>query len=425
MGDRKAGNQLAHRHLISVIDSGACGYFRLLQGANVCVRDLGYPAEAFRLHKGSVAEWISQYDTLTAQRHTDHHLSDIQIAKAEGKLCVHELDDLDIHLPPSNPLADVYRDLKWSRDIYQITEMCDAVTVSTPQLAMEYQKMHPKKPIEIIENAIDTQLPMWNLPRIPHPHGRVTIIWAGSPTHLHDLELIHGVFSSLVSYGYRITLLLCGFVPNVTRIVVDENGKKRIEETKANPIDRRSWWGIIHPFLDLIPGKDPGSIIHMSKAEKRIEKSEEGGKDVFVEIWGGQEIQDWQLADENLQVFGSLPIDLYPQIYRYADIVVAPQLDSRFARCKSPLKLLEAWAYRLPIVASPVLPYVQAMNHKVDGFLAGNGKDFIKYLRKLIENEGMRCDMGAAGHEKLLAKWEAQSWAKKRYDWYDYLLDRK
>ena len=165
------------KHILSAIDNSGCGNYRLLQPVNCCIRDHGYHPDDFKLHIGSVFRWINRDDveTVTFQRRMAAHLRDCKAAQELGKLTVFETDDFDIALPPSNPLWKVYQQNGWIGDIKALSNMCEAITVSTPNLYDEYRTLFPQKPIEVIPNTIDLGDMMWNLPIHIHILSRVLI----------------------------------------------------------------------------------------------------------------------------------------------------------------------------------------------------------------------------------------------------------
>jgi glycosyltransferase involved in cell wall biosynthesis len=84
---------------------------------------------------------------------------------------------------------------------------------------------------------------------------------------------------------------------------------------------------------------------------------------------------------DRVEFHDGVPIDQYPAWCRSLslDVAVAPLVDSRFARSKSPLKWIESTALGIPMVASDVDPY------RVDGgpMLAENTDVFTHHLREL------------------------------------------
>jgi glycosyltransferase involved in cell wall biosynthesis len=94
----------------------------------------------------------------------------------------------------------------------------------------------------------------------------------------------------------------------------------------------------------------------------------------------------------------------YPFLVSAFDIGLAPLQDTLFNRCKSDLKVLEYAMSGIPVVASKVEPYERSIEHGRNGFLARNGKDWLKQLARLIEDADLRTDMGR----------RAQGFAKRR-----------
>lgn len=100
----------------------------------------------------------------------------------------------------------------------------------------------------------------------------------------------------------------------------------------------------------------------------------------------------------------AVKLEEYPKLLAGFDLAIAPLTDDSFNACKSDLKFLEYSALGIPVVASKVPAYEDSVVHGVNGFLARNQKDWLKQLRRLISNEGLRREIGA----------EAQSFALSR-----------
>lgn len=89
-------------------------------------------------------------------------------------------------------------------------------------------------------------------------------------------------------------------------------------------------------------------------------------------------------------------IEEYGTILTQFDIGIAPIIDSRFNQAKSDLKFVEYGMVGLPVVASAVESYVHSIRQGENGFLAKNDKDWLKYLRRLVEDADLRASIGAA-----------------------------
>lgn len=104
----------------------------------------------------------------------------------------------------------------------------------------------------------------------------------------------------------------------------------------------------------------------------------------------------------------------YHTIIPQFDIGLAPTIDNEFNRAKSDLKIVEYGIHGIPTIASKVVPYEASIEHGIDGFLVKNGKDWLKFIKRIIEDKELRIAMGAAARakyenrtvEKQIHKWE-------------------
>jgi glycosyltransferase involved in cell wall biosynthesis len=84
------------------------------------------------------------------------------------------------------------------------------------------------------------------------------------------------------------------------------------------------------------------------------------------------------------------------------DIGIMVAQDSMFNRCKSNLKYLEYGATKTAVVGHSVYPYINTVEHGVDGFLVQKEKtDWKEYIYTLIENESLRLQMANAAYNKV------------------------
>jgi glycosyltransferase involved in cell wall biosynthesis len=81
------------------------------------------------------------------------------------------------------------------------------------------------------------------------------------------------------------------------------------------------------------------------------------------------------------------------------EIGLAPLVTSTFAKSKSYVKCLEMGARGIPVIASDVDPYRDFVLHGVTGFLVKYDHEWLKYLRELAADAGLRAEMGAKARE--------------------------
>ncbi len=99
-------------------------------------------------------------------------------------------------------------------------------------------------------------------------------------------------------------------------------------------------------------------------------------------------------AHERMRMLDPVPLEEYPQLLGNFHIGLAPVVDSVFNRSKSDLKYLEYARRGIPVVASRTASYGMSIENGVNGYLAGNAKDWLKYLTRLVENVELRRDVG-------------------------------
>jgi glycosyltransferase involved in cell wall biosynthesis len=95
-------------------------------------------------------------------------------------------------------------------------------------------------------------------------------------------------------------------------------------------------------------------------------------------------------SHERIMILPTVKIEAYPVIMSGFDIGLAPVTDTHFNRCKSDLKFIEYGMAGVPAVVSKVESYTDSVINGENGFLAKNTKDWLKYLRWMIEDEKLR-----------------------------------
>jgi glycosyltransferase involved in cell wall biosynthesis len=98
----------------------------------------------------------------------------------------------------------------------------------------------------------------------------------------------------------------------------------------------------------------------------------------------------------------SVPIADYADLLKTFDIGIAPLTGSHFNKCKSDLKFVEYSKVGIPSVVSKTESYEATVKNNENGFLASNSKDWLKYLRRLIEDADLRARIG--GEAKKFAE---------------------
>jgi len=83
------------------------------------------------------------------------------------------------------------------------------------------------------------------------------------------------------------------------------------------------------------------------------------------------------------------PVDItqYAQLYKFFDVSLSPLKDSKFNRCKSELKVVEAGFTRTAIIASNVTPYKEVIKHGETGILCSTPKEWKEAIEGMTLNK--------------------------------------
>ncbi len=108
---------------------------------------------------------------------------------------------------------------------------------------------------------------------------------------------------------------------------------------------------------------------------------------------------------------------------REVDINLIPlEMDNPFCESKSPLKFIETGILEIPSVAVKNQTFSEVIEDGIDGFLAGDEKEWATKISQLIENKSLRKDMGERAKEKVLAQYTNKN--SKNSAYYDYLRSK-
>lgn len=126
-----------------------------------------------------------------------------------GKKVIVEMDDLLINTPESHVHAKCLEDIR--EGIIESMNRADAVTCSTALLRRELSQ-HAGR-VFVLPNLIDTDI--WSKGKLREDPGndRVTIAYAGTPTHFDDLEMITPAIKVILNrFGDRVTFRFWGCI---------------------------------------------------------------------------------------------------------------------------------------------------------------------------------------------------------------------
>jgi glycosyltransferase involved in cell wall biosynthesis len=108
------------------------------------------------------------------------------------------------------------------------------------------------------------------------------------------------------------------------------------------------------------------------------------------------------------------------------DIGIAPLHDNRFNEAKSNLKFLEYSMFKIPTVASPVLPYQKTITPGVDGILVKKNRhqEWLRQLTRLVEDKVERERIAANALSTVKQRFHLKSTVRLWLDVYEALAPR-
>jgi glycosyltransferase involved in cell wall biosynthesis len=77
----------------------------------------------------------------------------------------------------------------------------------------------------------------------------------------------------------------------------------------------------------------------------------------------------------------------YGNFYRLFDCALAPLEQNEWNSCKSELKIIEAAAYGLPVIASGVEPYLKHLNNAGVKFCLNTPDEWYKAMKQAMESQ--------------------------------------
>jgi len=260
-------------------------------------------------------------------------------AKQFGKFVHFDTDDLLTDLYDDHRLKQVYEEKGLSKITMHMYNSSDLVTVTQNKFA-ERIKPYVSRALAVVKNAIDYNLPCWNVPKKPDSKI-VRIGWAGGIHHDPDVREFAAV----------------------THLVNQKVGSENV------------WWDFYgHP--------------------PNVEKD-----DWQVDVWKGykKHLVGAMKGRKNWTVHNALPPHMYGGMFANMDIAIAPLQMNAFNDSKSEIKVAECGRYAVPLVASNVGCYDETLKNWETGYLVppkASRVVWTKTLARLIKEHSLRKRMG-------------------------------
>jgi len=281
-----------------------------------------------------------------------HHI--VQTCRNMGAKIIYEADDATVDTYGKDRQNLQHIGEKSRSTSLQTIRQCDALTVTTQELADNYARF-TDKPIYVLPILMDYEYYQEAIDKKPPRRNtdEVRIGWFGSRGHLEDLKMMLPALEKVMNKYKNARLVYAGY----------------------------------------------GGVKTDSLAHKAIH----GNVDVFDKI-----------PDEQKEFYSSTEEYLWPLKHRTLDIDIGlcPLIDDEFNRSKCPTKWFEFSVLETASICSPTV-YGKVVKQGKTGLLADTVDDWEKSLSLLIEDKNLRTRLGRAAVEDVRKNYNIESeWRK-------------
>lgn len=281
----------------------------------------------------------------------------VDYAKEKGKKIIFEFDDL-LHIVPDNhPEQSKISHKAFQDGVENIVKIADVCITTNEFLKNQYT--HWNENIHVFPNYMDFEF--WQKPeRSRLKTDKIRLGWAGGISHVDDLKFITPVLVDLCKKYENLQIVYCG---------------------GGGP-----------------PGDDAWRAFNY-------------GPDIMKEI-----------PYKNREYSLGTPLEYWPDKLNSLqfDIGIAPLIEHKFNRCKTPIKWMEYGINKVPSVCQEFL-YGQVIEDGVTGFTATDEQEWFEKLSKLIEDENLRKEMGTRAKESVIKNHNMDDHLE---EWVDIIINK-
>jgi glycosyltransferase involved in cell wall biosynthesis len=296
-------------------------------------------------------------------------------AKEFGKFMHYDTDDLLTDVYEGHRLENVYKEKGLSDITKFIYNNSDLVTVTQKKFA---ERVHPfcgeNTTLAIVKNAIDYDLPCWNMQKSPVRKNLCRVGWVGGIHHEQDLKEFVGV----------------------PWLVNQKAGRERVH------------WDFY--------GRPP--------------MPQDGKKDWQQDVWDNytRMLTAGFRGARNWNVRSAQGPDRYGEFYTHMDLAIAPLQFNEFNDSKSEIKVAECGRYGIPLVATNCGCYDETIINGHTGYLIDKSNpksEWVKIMTRMIKDKKGREEMGANLKTVTDKYFDINKVVKFRYELYEQLLGVK
>lgn len=420
--------------LIIPSDTQGVGHFRSIWPAQALEKHFGDEIEVEINHQPNINNiaYFQSFDIVHFHRHIGPYEGSAELfpkIQESGTLLVMDIDDF-WEPPTTHPLYEIVKMEKLGEKISNNLRLSDYVTTTTDVFAGYIKKYN--KNVGVIPNALNMEHQMWTSEVSENVSNKCRISWIGGSSHLHDLELMRPGFQQLWSNNdlrNKFQIIMCGFD---TRGSITEMGPNGERNTRAILPHETVWCKFEEIFTSGY--KDQENDPEYYKWLKKIQKAKD--TDYKDDQYLKNYVRRW-----------TLPLTQYGKHYDYADVCLAPLIDSFeekiihpkpnggysvqiqnrrhiFNEVKSELKVIEAGMKKKVLIAQDFGIYKELIEDGKTGLLVKNDKkDWYKHMKRVIEDPGYRQELAENLHEFVKDRYEITNVTANRVEFYKNILE--
>jgi len=368
-----------------------------------------------------------------------------------GVKLIMDIDDY-WELDRTHPKYNISKEKKTKDNIIANLKMADFVTTTTEFFKDEIVKITGKDNVIVLPNAVDPDtMPQFKDDKSNKYNDIVKIMYLGGSTHKKDVEQLEGVANMLNADPQtknKFMFINVGWDMRGEKTETIFNDDLRIELTNMGLWNQRNVNKIVNSRgnvsrIDFIPSelkeKYKDNVFSVRKVKhKPQEIPYYYYETVFTDnyrIIDDSDYLKWLKTYSNKSYNDekkyarrwTRPVEEYAFNLDDADIVIAPLLNTKFNNMKSPLKMVESWSRKLPVVANDVIPYNVDGVHMQNCLLVpnkpNNKKHWYKNLKKLIIDKELRNNIGETFYNDFSKKYHLNTVNNNRVEFYKNVIN--
>ena len=254
---------------------------------------------------------------------------------------------------------------------------------------------------------------LFNKKVLLHIHGaEFSIFYEESPS------LIKKIITDTLNKSDLILVLSEQWKNTISNISTNDNIKVLYNPTVIKELNHIKSSTIKVVFMGRL-GKRKG-LYDIIEAAKHLKNS-----DIEINLYGDGDIEKFEklISDNNLQekvkLMGWVSGDKKDEVFQNSDIFILPSYNEGL-----PISILEAMAYGLPIISTPVGGIPEAVEDGTNGFLIqpGDYKALAEKIDLMANDEPLREQMGQQSYKLAKEKFDIRIIIKQLQDIYDKML---